>query len=224
MTATPVRSLLGGTSAEAPSRFRNRSRRSMPHLVVGALLVTSCTAGGIWWSHFAGEREPALVVARPLTLGAVLEPGDLREVRVALDGPVDAVPAAEVSRVVGQRVAVSLPAGVLLPRGALGTPTGPGEGRAVAALALGPGQAAPDLVAGAAVLVVLTTGITPTPGDLGSAPGSAWPGLVTSVTATAGAGEATRVVAVDLDEDDARQVAATPTGRLSLVIVPGGER
>ncbi|GAB1512527.1 hypothetical protein JCM33774_45690 [Actinophytocola sp. KF-1] len=194
----------------------------MPHLVVGALLVTSCTAGGIWWSQAAGEREPALAVARPLTLGSVLAPADLREVSIAIDGPVDVIPAVEVARVVGQRLAVSLPAGALLPRGALGTPASPEEGRAVAALALGPGQASPDLAAGAAVLVVLNADAADISGAATS--GSVWRGLVTSVTSPTGAGETTRVVSVDLDEDDARQVAATPVGRLSLVIVPGGER
>ena len=217
-----VRSLSLATSPEPSSRFRIQ-RRSVPHLVVGAMLVTSCTVGGIWWSVAAGEREQALAVARPLALGTVLEPGDLREVAVALDGPVDVVPAAEVSTVVGQQLAVSLPTGALLPRGALGAPAGPAQGRAVAALAVGPGQVAPDLAAGSAVLVVLTTDPTiGTGGAVGT--GSVWPGLVTSVTDEAGAGEATRVVAVELDEDDARQVAAVPAGRLSLVIVPGGER
>lgn len=221
MTVTPVSSLPSGSASV--SRLRNPRRRSMPHLVVGALLVTSCTVGGIWWSQAAGQREPALAVARPLSLGAVLEPADVREVRVALDGPVDAIPAAEKSRVVGQRIAVSLPAGALLPRGALGAASGPREGRAVAALALGPGQAAPDLAAGMAVLVVLTAGdIT---GTAGSAPSSsAWPGTVTTVTGPSSAGEPTRVIAIDLDEDDARQVAAAPAGRLALVVVHGGDR
>lgn len=218
MTATPVRSQPAGI--ESASRFRAPRRRSVPHLVVGALLVTSCTAGGLWWSKAAGEREPALAVARPLTLGAVLEPADLREVSVALDGPVDAIPAVEKTHVVGQRLAVSLPTGALLPRGALGTASGPAQGRAVAALALGPGQVSPDLAAGAAVLVVLTADAADSTTGL---PIPAWPGLVTSVT-TSTTGEQTRVVAVDLDEGDARRVAAAPTGRLSLVVVAGGER
>jgi hypothetical protein len=195
----------------------------MPHLVVGALLVCSCTAGGIWWSQAAGQREPALAVARPLSLGAVLEPADVREVSVALDGPVDAIPAVEKSRVVGQRIAVGLPAGALLPRGALGEAAGPGEGRAIAALAFGPGQAAPDLMAGMPVLVVLNTDdATGVAGSVSSS--SAWPGTVTTVASPSSAGEPTRIVAIDLDEDDARQVAAAPASRLSLVVVHGGDR
>ena len=221
MTATPISSLPASPGATTTSRLRIRRRRSVPHLVVGALLVTSCTAGGLWWSQTAGERQPALAVARPLALGATLKAADLREVSVALDGPIDAIPAAEKTRVVGQRLAVSLPVGALLPRGALGMAPGPGEGRAIAALALGPGQASPDLSAGTTVLVVLNSSTADSTGM--ALPGTAWPGLVTNVT-TSTAAEPTRMVAVDLDEDDARRVAAAPAGQLSLVIVPGGDR
>lgn len=222
MTATTVSPHPSSTGPTITSRFTNRRRRSVPHLVVGALLVTSCTAGGVWWSVVAGERQPALAVARPLTLGAVLESGDLREVSVALDGTVDAIPAIEKSRVVGQRLSVSLPAGVLLPRGALGAPSGPARGRAVAALALEPGQAPPGIAAGVPVLVVLTAGTTADAADPAVPPSTAWPGLITSVTTAAD--ELTRVVAVELDQDDARRVAAAAVGRLSLVVVPGGDR
>jgi hypothetical protein len=202
------------------SRLSSPPRRSVPHLVVGALLVTSCTAGGVWWSTVAGDRHPALALARPLALGDVLEPGDLREVSIAVDGTVDAVPATDKASIVGQRLAVSLPAGALLPRGALGAVVGPADGRAVAALALEPGQAPPDVTAGVAVLVVLGTSPEANRGGT-SQPSSAWRGLVTSITAV---DDPTRVVSVELAEPDARRVAAAPTGMLSLVVVPGGDR
>jgi len=195
----------------------------VPHLVLGALLVTSCTAGGAWWSLAAGERQPALALARPVDLGEELEAADLRETSVALDGTVDAIPAAEASTVIGKRLTASLPAGALLPRGALGTAASPPDGRAVAALSLEPGQAPQDIAAGVNVLVVLTAGPTADAnGNTAAQPTSAWPGLVTSVT-TAPADRG-RVVSIELNEDDARRVAAAPTGRLSLVVVPGGDR
>lgn len=195
----------------------------MPHLVLGALLVTSCTAGGVWWSLAAGERQPALALARPVVLGEALEAADLRETSVAIDGTVDAIPAAEASIVIGKRLTASLPAGALLPRGALGTAASPPAGHAVAALSLEPGQAPQDVAAGVNVLVVLTAGPTADAnGNTAAQPISAWPGLVTSVT-TAPEDRA-RVVSVELNEDDARRVAAAPAGRLSLVVVPGGDR
>lgn len=193
-----------------------RRRRSVPHLVAGALLVSCCTAAGAWWSVTAGERQPALALAHPMTVGDVLAAGDLREVSIAVDGGVDAIPATEASAIVGKRLAVSLPAGVLLPRGALGAAPTPPQGRAVAALALQPGQAPPDVGPGVSVVVVIAADQTS-----GTDANATWPGLVTDV-ATQDNGE--RVVSVELDDGDAREVAAAPTGRLSLVVVPEGGR
>jgi hypothetical protein len=61
---------------------------------------------------------------------------------------------------------------------------------------------------------------------LGTLPGqgavAVWPGTVTSVTAPAN--EQTTAVSVLLTETAARQVAAVPTGQLSVVLLPGGGR
>lgn len=223
MTATPT-----NPHPQRPgtlTRFAGLRRRSVPHLVVGAVLVTTCAAGGVWWSAQAGNRDLALVLARPVLLGDALAAPDLREASVVLDGTVDAIPATEAPSVVGQRLAVSLPAGALLPRHALGVPAGPPAGRAVAALALEPGQAAPDLTVGVPVLVILNAGTNAEPTDTAtgaaSVPVGGWRGLVTNVTdLPTGAG---RVVSLELAVDDARRVAAAPTGRLSLIVV-GGDR
>lgn len=225
MTATSTSSVSPQLAGPGPStRNAGWRRRSVPHLVVGVVLVTSCAAGGVWWSVLAGERVPALALARPVALGTVLAAGDLREVRVAVDGAVDVVPAQDASSVVGQRLTVSLPAGVLLPRRALGTPSGPPAGRAVAALALEPGQAPTDLGTGTTVLVVLTTDPnTAAAGAVAVAPMGGWRGLVTNITdITSGPSGQGRVVSIELGVDDARHVAAAPVGRLSLVVVGGG--
>jgi hypothetical protein len=216
MTATAV-----SPRSSKPSnvnRLHSPRRRSVPHLILGALLVTTCTAGGVAWSLVAGERQVALVLARPVMVGDRLSSADLREASVALDGVVDAIPATEAATVIGEPLSVSLPAGALLPRGAVGAPPSPPQGRAVAALALDPGQAPRDVAAGVAVLVVLTA--DPSAETAVSALG--WEGMVTSVVNVPL--DAGRVVSVELDTDDARQVAAAPTGRLSLIVVAGGER
>lgn len=219
MTATPTNPQ--PPTPGMPTRFAGLRRRSVPHLVVGAVMVTTCAAGGIWWSAQAGNRDLALVLARPVALGDALAAPDLREVSVALDGTVDAIPADEAPSVVGQRLAVSLPAGALLPRHALGVPAGPPAGRAVAALALESGQASPDLNAGVPVLVVLNAGPNAESPGAATMPVGGWRGLVTNVTdLPTGTG---RVVSIELGVDDARRVAAAPTGRLSLVVV-GGDR
>jgi hypothetical protein len=175
------------------------------------------------WSLSIGERRAALALARPVVLGETLERADLREVSVAVDADVDAIPAAEAPSVIGRTAAASLPAGVLLPRGALGSAPIPAAGHAVAALALEPGQAPPDVNAGARVLVVLTA--DPNTGPSSTAPAqsvSVWPAVVISVVP--GATGQGLVVSVELAEDDARRVAALPVGQLSVVLVAGGGR
>lgn len=217
------------------SRVRGGPRRSVPHLLLGILLVTSCTAGAMVWSLNIGERRPALALARPVALGRAITPADLREVAVALDGGVDAIPASEARSVIGQTVAANLPAGVLLPRAALGRAPVPADDHAIAALDLQPGQAPPVLNAGAHVLVVRSTdpaagptaadpdGASSTPGH--TEPASVWPGVVVDVAdGVDGTNDHGVVVSVELAEQDARRVAAAPVGQLSVVLVPGGDR
>src|SRR4051794_32961669 len=113
------------------------ARRSVPHLLLGLVLVSSCTAGAVFWSLNVGDRRPALALARAVTVGQTIQADDLREVSVALEG-VDAIPAGDAPSIVGQTAAVSLPAGVLLARGMLGTTRVPTGDHAVAALAVKP--------------------------------------------------------------------------------------
>lgn len=224
MTSTLALSRSNPDKQHTGSRLRGGlTRRSVPHLLLGVLLVTSCTVGAVVWSANVGERRGALLLARPVVLGHRLEPADLREVAVAVGDGVDAIPAGDASSVIGMPLAASLPAGVLLPRGALGAAPVPALGRAVAALALHPGQVTPDLTAGASVLVVVsadpTTGTADRTGEL---VGFEWAGVVLGVTP--GASTDLLVVSVELDEDDARAVAAVPVGRLAVVVVAGGDR
>ncbi|MGH3761028.1 SAF domain-containing protein [Actinophytocola sp.] len=173
-----------------------------------------------------GDRRPALALARPVTLGHTFEAADLREVSVAVDGDVDAIPADQATSVIGQVAAASLPAGVLLPRGALGAAPFLASDRAVAALALQPGQVPPDINAGASVLLVLSADPNAAPDVAATTtqpqPASAWPGVVVGVAHQAN--DERLVVSVELAETDARRVAAAPIGRLSVVLVSGGDR
>jgi hypothetical protein len=198
-------------------------RRSVPHLVLGVLLVTACVTGAVLWSITTGERRAALALARDVTVGQTLAAADLREVSVALDGEVDAIAASDAGSVIGQPIAASLPAGALLPRAALGAPPLPAPGDAVAALALPAGQVPPDVTAGAHVLIVL--GADPnnaTSAPAGSSADSGWPAVITNVASTTT--DQTLVVSALLREDDARRVAAAPPGRLAIVIMPATGR
>lgn len=209
-TAIPART----SERQAGQSRMTAMRRSVPHLMFGLVLVAVSVAGSVFWSLTTGERHLALALASPVAIGQTIGVNDLREVSVALDGTIDAIPAEEAASVIGQTVAASLPAGALLPRAALGTSTIPEPGDAIAALALQPGQVPPEISAGTHVLVVLSTDEPMSD--------SAWPAVVIDVARQPT--ERALVVSVQLAEDDARRVAASPVGQLSVVLVAGGGR
>jgi hypothetical protein len=204
------------------SRLRGgHRRRSMPHLVLGALLVLSCAAGFAVVSVTASDRQPVLALARPVVMGHVLTAPDLREVDVAVDPGVAIVAASQSSRVVGRVVATSLPAGSLLTPGVLGDGPVPGSGRAVAALALKPGQFPPEVAPGAHVSVVSAPS-SASAANSSSSPDTARTWLATVVSVTGRAGEQATVVSVELAETDALQVATVPAGQVSVVMISVG--
>lgn len=206
------------------SRLRGGGRRrSVPHLLVGALLVIACAATFVVVSVNSDDRQTVLALARPVAIGHVLTPQDLRQVNIAVDTGVSTVSAGQATSVVGKTASESLPAGALLTPQAIGSPVIPSAGQAIASLSLKPGQFPQEVSPGAHVSVVFA----PSRRD-GSASGSStssdaqptWPAVVTSMTSPPNT--QTTVVSVQLSQTAARQVAAVPAGQLSLVMLPGG--
>ena len=192
-------------------------RRQLPYLLMGVLLVLGCTVGGAVVAAQVGDQEAVLVLARPVTVGQVLSERDLREVSVSSDRALTFVPVRARSAVLGRPVAYSLPAGILLTRDVLGPSRIPPEGEAVAAVGLKAGQFPPEVQAGNRVTVVAA------PGEDGTSQteASAWEATVTDVHANADQGV---VLSLLMTEADARQVAALPDGRISVVTVRGDGR
>jgi hypothetical protein len=211
-----------GKGPDAGWWLRGARRRSVPHLLVGTLLVLVCVVGVVVWSLIAEDRQRVLALTRPVSVGHVLSPSDLREVSVAADPGVSMVAASQASTVVGRAMATSLPAGSLVTPEVLGAGSVPGPGQAIAALALKTGAFPPELAPGARVLVVLVPGSTA--GSSGALVSSGispvWQAIVTSVSTRAD--EQATVVSLQLAEAAARQVAAVPAGQLSVVMLPGG--
>jgi hypothetical protein len=202
------------------SRLRLDRRRSVPHLLVGALLVLACAAGVMLYSLAAGQRQRVLAVARPVPVGHVLSTADLREVSIAADPGVSILAASQAPTVVGRMMATSLPAGSLLTPEALGAALVPAPGQAITALALKAGAFPPELAPGARVTVVFVPG--PSTGPLSVLMSPTWQATVISVTGRAD--EQTTVISLQLAEAAARQVAAVPAGQLSVVMLPGGDQ
>lgn len=215
------RSWVGRTPGKRSRVAPGHRRRRLPYLTAGVLLVVMCAAGAVVTVLAVGQRAPMLSLARPVDVGHVLGPQDLREVPLSADSDTDLIPAAQSRSVLGRPVAYSLPTGSLLTHAALGSPRIPPLGQAIVAVAAQPGQMPPDLAPGTRVTVI------PTPdtntGTTTSAPvGGPWPGVVTDVSVP-GSDQST-VVSLQMPVANARQVAAVPAGEVSLVAVERGGR
>ncbi|MCK2239760.1 MULTISPECIES: SAF domain-containing protein [unclassified Crossiella] len=209
-------------TGKASSRMSGANRRrSIPHLLLGVLLVVACSVGGVLAGMRLGDRESVLALARPVAVGQVLAAQDLKQVNLAADSGMDAIPASAASTVAGQPVAFSLPAGSLLTRSALGSPQIPLQGKVIAALGLKSGQFPPDLTPGTTVLVLTTSPQGATTGTQ-NAQTSGWTAVVTGIASRET--EQTTVVSLQLSELDARSLASAPAGQLSLVATSGGAR
>ena len=209
----------------APRQLR---RRSVPLAAGGVVLVVVCalvfTEG---WLQ-AGNRQPALALARPVAAGQVITSSDLETVRVSAAGPVSLVPASR--QVTGSTAAVALPAGTLLTDADIGAPP-PAKGQVRMGVALKPGQYPPDLAAGQNVDVLAA----PASGASGSSSGSSGSGgggaalpvgqavtlSVSPAPASSGAGET--VVELQVSQDAMPEVAsAAATGQITLAAIPAG--
>lgn len=229
MPASPL-SARTGTSTWLPGKPNSSAsrihasvrRRSLPHLLMGVLLVMLCTTGFVAYSLETGHRQQVLALARPVAVGQVLTARDLEQVGVAADSGVAVLRAEAAGSVIGRTMTTGLSAGSLLTAAAVSSAGTPPPGQGIASLALKPGQFPPEVAAGAHVSVVSAPTTTPGTGLLGAAP-STWPAIVTTVTSPAN--QQLTVVSLQLDTAEARQIAAMPAGQLSLVVEsPQGAR
>jgi len=209
-------------TGKAPSRLSGaKRRRSVPHLLLGVLLVVACSVGGVLAGMQLGDRQTVLALARPVAVGQLLSAQDLKQVSMAADSGMDTIPASATSTVVGQPVAFSLPAGSLVTRSMLGAPQVPAQGKAIAAVGLKPGQFPPNLTPGTTVLVLTTPPQGATTGTQNTQT-SVWTAVVTGIASRET--EQTTVVSLQLSESDARALASAPAGQLSVVAISGGGR
>ena len=203
----------------APSAVQRR--RQVPWIVAGVLLVVGCALAFGVASVRATHGEDVLALARSVPAGRVVQPGDLRVVKVTPTAGLDPVPAVSESSTVGRPAAVALVAGTLHTPADLGTPSG-GSGDVVA-VALKAGAYPPSLGPGGRVDVVPVVGGS----SSGSAPISGQSGsigaVVLSVDATPAGSSADAVVSLQVNPADADEVAAlAAAGQIALVELPSG--
>jgi hypothetical protein len=212
----------GRDSGKTRSRLSGANlRRSVPHLLLGVLLVVVCSVVGVLGGMQMGDREGVLALARPVAVGQVLSTQDLKQVSMATDSGIDVISVAAASTVVGRPIAFSLPAGSLVTPAVLGASQVPAQGKVIAALGLKAGQFPPELTPGTTVLVFSIPQQGTTAGTQNGQT-SVWPAVVTGI-ASQGI-EQTTVVSLELSRSDARAMASAHMGQLSVMAVSGGGR
>jgi len=216
-TALPrVRSASNGTNP-APAVAHPRARatkRNLPLVALGVLLVVGCAIGfSSAWLR-AGGRQQVLVVSSAVSAGQVLSPSDLQVAQLSVGSGLSPVPASQES--------------TLLTETDLGAGADPPAGQAVVGLAVKPGQYPPDVTAGDRVLVVtnpastITSGATSTGSTDAATSGvtSPVPATVVGVQSSSATNSDTAVVSIQVAEGDAAGIAtAASAGDIALVVV-----
>jgi len=206
---------------------RRPRRRSVPLAAGGVVLVVVCALVFAEGFLRAGDRQPVLALAQPVTAGQVITSADLETVRVSAAGPVSLVPASRQAEVAGSTAAVSMPAGSLLAGSDIGTPP-PVKGQVRLGVAVKAGAYPPDLAAGQDVDVLATPASATSGSSSGSgSAGAALPvgeAVVLSVSpASAAGGSGDTVVELQVSRDAMPQVAAAnAAGQIALATIPAG--
>ncbi len=217
-------------SSVRPSTASGRTtKRNLPMVGLGVLLVVGCALGfSSAWLRAGGHQE-VLVVTRSLSAGQVLSQTDLRSVQLSVASGVTSLPASQLPDVLGRPIASALASGTLLTASDVSQALGPPGGRADVGLALKPGQYPPGLTPGDRVLVVMNgasqVSSTPTTGSSDQAT-SAAPLEATVVgveSAPVDSSEAI-VVSVQLAQGDGAAVAsAASAGDVALAVISSGQ-
>ena len=200
-------------------------RRQVPWIVAGVLLVVGCALAFGVASVGAAHGEQVLAVARSVPAGHVVQPNDLRVVRITPTAGLVPLAATSESSTVGRPAAVALVAGTLLTPADIGVPSGSGTGDVVA-VALKAGAYPPSLGPGGEVDVVPVVGSSSS-GSTSSSGVSGQTGsvraVVISLDSTPSGSSADAVVTLQVDPADAAEVAAlAAAGEIALVGLPSG--
>lgn len=211
--------------AKPTSRLRTtKRRRSIPHLLLGALLVVACAVAFVMVSLNVSNRHAVLALARPVSVGHVLTAQDLKQVNIAEEPGISIVDAGQATSLVGKTMSESLPEGAVLTPDAVSGTGIPTAGQAIVALSLKAGQFPPEVSPGTHVSIVFAPGQAgttltnpPTPGTT-----TVWRAVVASVTPLQE--QQITVVSTQVSQDAADQIAAVPAGQLSIVMLPGRDQ
>jgi len=203
------------------------TKRNLPLVGLGVLLVVGCAIGfSSAWLR-AGGRQEVLVVSKSLSAGQVLSPSDLRTAQLSVASGVATFPASELSDVIGRPVSSNLTSGTLLTASDVTQAIGPPSGRAVIGLALKPGQYPPEVASGERVLIVISGGAAGTSVSSTSLSSTAADtpveATVIGVESAPANSSESLVVTIELAEGNGAAVtSAASAGNVSLAVISSG--
>lgn len=129
----------------------------VPELAVGVVLVVSGALAAVLWHRSVTQGDTVVVAARDVPRGAVISAADLAPADVRGANGIELVDGASASELVGQVTLVDVAAGTPWSRDLLSDVAPLRADEALAAVALEPGEAPPDLATGDPVRVVIVT-------------------------------------------------------------------
>lgn len=206
-----------GSNGHTPVRLRATQAKRVPWVALGVVLVV---AGALLFGllvQSAGDRVSAVVAARDIDPGQVIEASDLRIIEIAIDGQASIVLAAQRTSLVGKTAASRVPAGALVSPAHFAEGSILADGDVVVGALLGPGGLpVPNLRIGDEVLLLEAR--DPAQADEDDAP----LGTATVYLVSPGAQSGTQFVSLAVDQRVAQRVAdAAAAQLLRLVLQPG---
>lgn len=133
-------------SARTPAPPSLPGRRNPRWIALGVVAI--CLGGLLSYVIYARVATATAVVAVAHTVhrGEVVEADDLTTVTLRAGSVPQAIPAAQLGSLVGQRAVFDLPEGAVIPAGAIAPQNQPGSGRTVVGLKLANGRAPSTLL------------------------------------------------------------------------------
>jgi hypothetical protein len=215
----------GAAFANAPSRKDgSTTKRNLPLVGLGVLLVVGCAVGFSSALLRAGGRQEVLVVARNVSAGHIISSSDVRTAQLSLAGSIASIPASEAAQIIGHPASAALASGTLLTESDVAPTLGPPKGHAVVGLALKPGQYPVGLAPGERVLVVVNAGVSTSTDSSTTSDSSSviapMEGTVLEVESDPVDSSGSFVVSIQLDEGNGAIVAsAASAGNVALAIL-----
>lgn len=134
------------TAGSVPELPRLPGRRNPRWIALGVLaLCLGALLSAVVYARLASETT-VVSVAATIYRGEAIERDDLTTVRLRRDTLPDTVPAEQLDRLLGQRAVFDLPAGAVVPAGAVAAVAVPADGRAAVAVRLVTGRAPEGLL------------------------------------------------------------------------------